>query len=96
MSPISHRTLDQLVHNIAEDSYEEITYSGIWPTTAIVWTDDTKTTKVREELYTWQQGNKIDVLTIIQYDADGSEEERIEETYTYSGMRVISIDREYT
>jgi len=95
ITPVTHRTLDQLVHNIAEDSWEEVTYSGIRPTSIIVWTDSGKTLKIREEEYVWN-ANKIDTITITQYDSDGLEEERIVETYTYSGMRVIEIDREYT
>lgn len=89
----THRSLDQLVHLIAEDSFEEITYSGVRPVSLIIWTDDNKVTKIREEQYTWN-ANKIDTLTTIQYNESGIEEERLIETYTYSGIKVISIDRE--
>lgn len=96
VSEITHRDLNQLVHGIAEDSYEEIIYgSGIHVSNIIVWTDDSKTTKVREEQYS-RTGNLIDTLIMIQYDEDGLEVERITETYTYSGIRIISIDRELT
>lgn len=94
ITEVSHRNLDQLVHNIAEDSYEEFTYgSGIHVSNMTAWTDSDKTTKVREELYAWN-GNRISTATIVQYDEDGEEVERMIETYTYSGIRVISIDRE--
>jgi hypothetical protein len=89
----SHRDLDQLVHNIAEDSYEEYTYSGILATNMIIWTNITKTTKIREEQYTYGTGNRISQLTMIQYNSQGNVEETITETYTYSGIKVISIDR---
>jgi hypothetical protein len=89
----AHRSIDQLVHNIAEDSYEEITYSGIFATSVTVWTDSGKTTKIREEQYTYL-GSKPQTGTIIQYDETGTEVERINETYNYTGGKITSIDRE--
>ena len=94
LSVSGHSELDQLVHNIAEDSYEEVSYNGIWPTTAIIYTNENKTTKIREEQYTWS-GIKLTNLITIQYDSNGTEVERVEETYTYSGIKVVSIDREF-
>lgn len=90
-----HRDLDQLVHILAEDSYEEITYSGIFATNITVWTDSGKTTKIREEQYTYL-GSKPQTGIIIQYDPNGLEVERVTETYHYTGSRVTSIDRELT
>lgn len=90
-----HRELDQLVHSIAEDSHEEITYSGIWPIALITYTNSSKTTKIREEQYTWG-GFQISSMVTIQYDSNGNEVERLEETYTYSGIKPVGIDREYT
>ena len=89
-----HRTLDQLVHDIAEDSFEEIIRSTGKITNLITWTDNTKTTKIREESYSYSSG-KISTATTIQFDGDGLEVERTVETYTYSGVHIISIDREY-
>jgi len=89
---LTHRELDQLVHNIAEDSFEEVTYDGVHPTSDIIWTNSGKTTKIREEQYTWN-GNKVDTLTMIQYDATGIEVERVVETYTYTGPKVTQISR---
>lgn len=90
----THRNIDQLVHLIAEDSYEEYTYSGILATNITIWTNSGKTTKIREEQYTYGVGNKVDTLTTIQYDSLGNVEETLVETYTYSGIKVISIDRD--
>jgi len=94
-SPYAHRDLDQLVHNIAETSYEEVTYTGVNPTSLIVWTNSGKTIKIREEQYTWN-GNKVNTLTMIQYNAAGAEVERVVETYTYTGSKVTSIARSLT
>jgi len=95
INSIEHRSLDQLVHLIAETSYEEVTYSGIHPISDIIWTDVGKTVKIREEQYIWS-GNHINTLTAIQYNVSGVEVERIVETYTYAGSKVTSIARSLT
>lgn len=90
-----HRDLDQLVHNIAETSYEQFTYSGNRVTNAIIWTDSGMTTKIREEQFTYS-GNKVATAITIQYDGAGSAVETLTETYSYSGNKVINIDRVLT
>lgn len=87
--------LKNLQHGIAEASYEEITYTGIHPTSLIVWTNSGKTTKIREEQYTWT-GNHVNTLTMIQYNALGVESERVVETYTYTNSKVTSVSRSHT
>lgn len=88
----THRDIDQLVHLIAEDSYEEYTYSGNQVTSIIVWTNISMTTKIREELYVYI-GNKVDTVTTKQYNILGVLVETQVETFTYTGNNVISIDR---
>jgi hypothetical protein len=95
INEITHRTLDHLVHNIAEDSYEELTYTSGKITNSTIWTDDTKTTKIREEQYVYT-GNLITSMTAIQYNSGGNEFERVVETYTRTGSKITSIDREQT
>lgn len=94
LSEGTHRALDQLVHDIAEDSYEEYTYSGTKVTSIIVWTDSGKTKKIREENYTYS-GNKVTTVVTKQYDGDGNlvSGETMTETFTYSGNNVTHIDR---
>lgn len=91
-APHVHRALDQLVHNIAEDSFEEYTYSGAFVTNITIWNDSTKTIKIREEQFTYSAAQVTQLITI-QYDASGVETERITENYTYSGSMVTSITR---
>ena len=43
----THRPLDQLVHLIAETSFEEFLYAGNKVTDIIVWTNSGKTQKIR-------------------------------------------------
>jgi hypothetical protein len=90
----SHRILDQLVHSIAEDSFEELSYTGSKVDSIIVYTDSGKTTKIREELYTYS-GNKVSTVVTKQYDVSGVliVGETMTETFTYTGSTVTSIDR---
>jgi hypothetical protein len=97
LSPAAHRALDQLVHPIAEDSYEEYIYSGIKVTDIIVWTDSGKTQKIRETTFTYS-GNKVSTVVTKQYDGAGVliVGETMTETFTYSGNQVSNIDRVMT
>jgi len=90
-----HRQLDQLVHNIAEDSFEEITYSGNKVQSIVAYTDMTKLIKIREEEYSYTD-NKIYQVITRNFDSVGTviSGEVMVETYNYSGPYVISIDRE--
>ena len=88
----SHRDLDQLVHEIAEDYYEEFTYAGNKITNITHWTDAGKTVKIREQIFTYT-GNKVNTAVTKQYDAAGVvlTGETMTETYAYSGNNVSSI-----
>jgi hypothetical protein len=91
LDSVEHRALDQLVHEIAENSFEEFTYAGNRVISAIVWVDASKTNKIREELYTYT-GNKITTIVTNQYSKDGSTVvETLTETLVYSGSRVTDI-----
>lgn len=89
LTPTTHAALDQLVHELSEGYYEEYTYSGRRVTNITVWTDATKTTKIREEQYTYS-GNRVTQEVRIQYDGSGVEVERLTIDYAYSGIRVTS------
>lgn len=94
LSPGTHRPLDQLVHEIAETSYEEVTYSGNQVTDIIIWTTSGKTQKIRETNLTYT-GNKVNTVTTKQYDGAGVliAGETLTETFTYTGGNVTSIDK---
>lgn len=96
ISENEHRDLDQLVHRLSEDSYDEFFYAGLGRISKIItWTDVTKTTKIRERLMTYN-GVKINQVTTIQYDAAGIEVERMVENYTYNGFRIDTVTRTVT
>lgn len=90
LSASKHRNLDQLVHDIAEDSFTEVSYAGNRVTALTVWTSAAKTTKIREELYTYT-GNKVTTIVTNQYDENGALKETYTETITYVGSRVNTI-----
>jgi len=90
-----HRQLDQLVHNIAEDSFEECTYSGAFITNITIWTNSDKIKKIREEQFTYV-GAQVAQLITIQYNSNGDEVERITENYTYSGVFMANVSRSLT
>lgn len=90
LSAAQHLVLDQLVHDVDENYYEEYTRSAGKVTNITVWTDSGKTIKIREYQYTYS-GNKIDTETIIQYDGGGSEVERMTLTYTFTGNLLTSV-----
>jgi hypothetical protein len=92
LTPSNHKTLDQLVHNIAETSYEEYIRSGNQVTDIIIWTDSGKTTKIREENFTYSAG-KISTIVTKQYDGAGVLAETLTDTYNFTGNQLTSIDR---
>lgn len=85
-----HRGLDQLVHGLAENFFEEYTYSGGQVTNVTTWETVGKLKKIREEQYTYS-GGKVSQVVIIQYDGSGNELERVTESYIYSGSKVVSV-----
>lgn len=88
--PTQHKELDQLAHNLAENSYTEHTYSNGLVTNIITYADGGKSTKIREEQYTYNASNFISTIVTIQYDSDGVIKERLTDTYTYSNGSISS------
>ena len=87
-----HEALDTLVHELDETAYEEVIYSGSNPSSWIVWTDNTKVLKIREEQYTYS-ASRVSQVVAIQYNSSGSEVMRTTEVYSYVSGRVSSIQR---
>jgi len=86
-----HRTYDQLVHDISENSFREIVRDseGI-VTDIIVYTDATKTTKIREQNISRASGLISQIVTQ-QYDAGGSVSETQTETISRTGGLIDDI-----
>lgn len=94
ISEAQHETLDTIVHDIAETSYDEVTYSGRRLTSTVTWDSAAKTTKIREVLLTYT-GNRVTQVVTNQYDASGTLKNTLTEVFNYVGgsRRVSSITR---
>jgi hypothetical protein len=90
-SGFDHDSVDDLIHNIAESCYEEITRSSGRVSNITYWTDDTKTTKVREVAITRSSG-RVSQLDCIQYNGSGTEIQRMTGVITRTSGRISSID----
>lgn len=85
-----HAGVDQLVHNVSENAYMEVTRSGGLITSEVYWTDSGKTQKIREYIYT-RSGNLISQIVIKQYDSSGILAETETRNYNRSGGFITSI-----
>jgi hypothetical protein len=79
-----HEALATLTHEVDATSYAEYTYLGAFPTSEVIWTNSSKTQKIREESYTYSGGSLVDQITTIQYDSIGVEKMRVVEDVTYT------------
>lgn len=80
----SHRDLDQLVHSIAESSNTEVITDSFGKTTRVtVWTDATRTVRIREMEWAYVLGRTATKVSR-QYDAAGVLIETLTETYIYA------------
>lgn len=92
LKTVDHRPLDELVHNIAETSYREITRDGDDRFLSdIIYTDSGKTTKIREVSVTRTSGRVTQVVTK-QYDSSGVLAETYTEDYTRVSGQLDHID----
>lgn len=95
LSEGGHRALDQLVHEIAESSFQEFEYTGQRVDAIRTYTDGAKTTKVREQEFTYT-GQNVTTIVTKQYDSGGTLVETLTETLAYTGATLNSITRVLT
>lgn len=98
-----NETLDTLVHNIAEDSFDEVTYGGVCGERIdriTTWTDAGMTLRIRECLLTYDAGGRIDAVTTTQYGSTGSVVYTMTETFGYAApapnRQIVNITRDKT
>jgi len=89
MTPADHLVLDQLVHNISENSFIEYTRSSGLISGIIIWANSSKLTKIREESYV-RTGNLVSSYTIKQYDGGGILIKTETHTISRSGGLIVS------
>lgn len=94
LTEAAHRSVDHLVHAIAEPSHDQFVYTGNRVDAVITWETSAMLKKIREELYTYASG-KVSVVVTKHYDAAGVllAGETMTETFTYSGQQVASVAR---
>lgn len=91
--PSTHRTLDQLVHELAEDAYCEIIRTNGRVSQIIFWEDLNKLKKIREFIYTRVAG-RISQIEVKQYDSSGNliTGEYLTGTINITGGRISSMN----
>ena len=96
ISEAQHETLDTLVHSVEENSYEEVIYFGTPAriSNVITWTDVGKSTKIREQTYTYS-GIRVFEIIESQFDALGDILYAVTESISYMGQtnRITSVSR---
>jgi len=90
ISASGHRALDQIVHDVAEDSFAEVARTGNRVDAVRTYTSAAKTKKIREEEYTYS-GNQVTTIVTKQYDGSGALVETYTETVSYTGALVNDI-----
>lgn len=86
----SHRVIDQLVHEVSENSYTTNTRNGFLITQSIIWTDTNMTTKIRQFDMTYN-GFLVNTITTQQFNTSGTVVETQVDTYSYTGSLVDNI-----
>jgi hypothetical protein len=87
----THETLNTLVHNLAETSYEEITRTSGLITNVTVWQTSAKLVKVRETVIT-RTGGLVNTVADKQYDDSGVLVQTVTQTYNRTSGLITSID----
>jgi hypothetical protein len=85
-----HETIDSLVHELAETSYTEVARTAGRVSSVAVWTDGTKTKKIRETTITRDAG-RVSVVVEKQYDAAGTLKQTLTHTIARTGGRVSGV-----
>jgi len=85
-----HENLHTLVHDLAQNFFEEVTYVCARVSNVTMWTDATKTQKIRETQITYSNA-LVSQSIEIQYDESGLETARMTYGYSYIKSRLQSI-----
>jgi len=90
VSKLNHRIIDELIHNICENSFYEITRVTGKVSTVIWWQSVSKLKKIREVIYS-RTGNLMSSIVTKQYDTDGGLLETYTETISRTGSLINNI-----
>ena len=87
---VLHHEIDTLVHKVAENSDVELFYTGGLLTRATVWTDATRTIRIRESTLSYTGPDLTGVVTT-QHDAAGATVCTLTRTLVYVGGNLDTI-----
>jgi hypothetical protein len=88
-----HQALDTLVHDIDENSYDEVTRVNGLISQIVTWDSPAKTLKIRDVVMTRNSLGRITQIVWTQYDALGAVKETLTEVLSRTCNRVSSITR---
>lgn len=91
LTEASHESLDTLTHKLSESHHSDVTRTDGKASSIIQWTDDQKTTKVRETIITRSSG-KVSQIVVKQYDGSGTLKHTMTGTITRNAGKVDCID----
>lgn len=91
LGEITHRGLDQLVHNIAETSYLQVVRTSGRVSNLVYWTDSGMTTKIRETAIT-RTGGLVSQIVVTQFNGAGTLIATLTGTVSRSGGQVANVD----
>lgn len=90
-TPSDHETIDTLVHNLAENAWDELIYTGKDLTSLTVWTSPSKLLRIRDSTFTYTGKNLTGVVTR-QFASDGiTVAFTLTKTLVYSGKNLIEV-----
>ena len=90
INAVTHKSLDQLVHNIAEDSFMQLNRTDGKIATIIIWNSSDLVIKIRDFIVTRTNG-KISQIITNQYDSFGVITETLTQDINRTNNRVVSI-----
>lgn len=97
ISEAEHQVLDTLVHEIDENSFDEVIRTDCKVSQVITWTNASKTLKIRERTITRDADGRWLSIVSKQYDGTGTLKETLTETVTRTARgKLASITRTRT
>jgi hypothetical protein len=90
LTEATHEPLDTLVHEIAENAYEEIVKISGQVSSDTIWETAAKLKKIRETLVT-RVGGQVSVVVVKQYDSAGALKKTLTGTITRVSGQVDNI-----
>ncbi len=87
-----HEQLDSLTHNLAENTYEEVTRVNNRLESVVIWESSARTRRIRDTVITRDANQMIQSYVVHQYDAQGAVRQTLTHTISRDATRrVINV-----